>query len=57
MKRWHVEVTGWRYTRRWRVGIRTGEWWIGWRRDFACDQWEINVLGLTAFVLHEGTPR
>lgn len=57
MKRCYVEVTGWRYTRRWRVGFRSGEWWIGVRRSFEADAYEINVFGLTALIPDEGTPR
>lgn len=48
--RYQVMVTGWRYTRWWFVGIRYGEWWIGWRKDFQADGWEINALGLMVFV-------
>lgn len=48
--RWTVEVAGWRHVRRWIVGVRRGEWWIGVRHDFARDGWEINVLGLTALI-------
>ena len=51
--RWRVDVTGWRYTRRWTVGLRSGEWWIGARRDLARDWWEIGILGLTLCRPHE----
>jgi hypothetical protein len=54
--RWTIEVTGWRYTRRWTVGVRRGEWWIGVRHDLPCDCWEINMLGLTILVPDERTP-
>lgn len=55
--RWTVDVPGWRYTRRWIIGVRHGEWWIGARHNFACDWWEIGLLGLTVCVPCEGKPR
>ena len=56
-RRWWVEVTGWRYTRRWIFGIRRGEWWIGFRHDFACDWLEIGLLGLTLCIPTEKEAR
>lgn len=31
-------------------GIRSGEWWIGARRNFQADAIEVNVFGLTLLV-------
>ena len=55
--RWELDVTGWRYTRRWVVGVRSGEWWIGARYDFPCDWLEIGILGLTLCIPAGGTRR
>ena len=56
-RRYEIEVSGWRYTRRLLVGFRRGEWWIGWRRNFQADWWEIAVFGLTVCVPDEKKPR
>jgi hypothetical protein len=43
----------WRRTWRGRVwtwGWRSGEWWVGARRDFAMDALELNFLGLTLMI-------
>lgn len=55
--RWTIDVTGWRYTRRWVFGIRRGERWIGARRNFACDWWEFGIFGLTVAIPDERQPR
>lgn len=39
--------------RYWRLGLLRGEWWIGVRRDFQCDWWHINVLGLSLVLTSE----
>jgi hypothetical protein len=51
-----VPVTGWRFERRWIVGVRRGEWWIGVRRSFSTDATEVNIFGLTILIPDEGTP-
>lgn len=55
--RWRLNVTGWRYTRRWTIGVRRGEWWIGARYNLACDWLEIGVFGLTVAVPAEKARR
>lgn len=42
----------WRYRwgRTYRVGRRTGEWWIGVRRNVPADAWECNVFGLSIMI-------
>lgn len=52
-RRYELEVSGWRYTRRLVLGFRWGEWWIGARRNFQCDWWEIGLFGLTVCVPYE----
>lgn len=32
------------------AGLRSGEWWIGGRRNFPMDMVELNVLGVTLMV-------
>ncbi|MDG4791991.1 hypothetical protein O7626_39955 [Micromonospora sp. WMMD1102] len=56
-RRYEIEVSGWRYTRRLLVGLRRGEWWIGARYNFQCDWWEVGAFGLTVCVPAEKTPR
>lgn len=43
MKHW-TRRTG---RRTWRWGYRSGEWWVGARRNFPMDGLELNFLGLT----------
>jgi hypothetical protein len=56
-RRYEIEVSGWRYTRRLLLGVRRGEWWIGARYDLQCDWREIGIFGLTVCVPNEKTPR
>lgn len=35
------------------VGVRTAEWWIGARRNFATDSVEIGFLGVTWIIPNE----
>lgn len=44
--RWKAQ----RWGRTWIWGFRSGEWWIGARRDFAADGIQYNAFGLTLFV-------
>lgn len=44
--RWQTHRWGWHFV--W--GLRTGEWWIGARRNLMADAIEINALGLTLMI-------
>lgn len=35
------------------VGVRRGEWWVGVRRSFATDAYEVGFLGLTLILPQE----
>lgn len=47
-RRWQTQ----RWGRTWVWGIRSGEWWIGARANFAADATEFNAFGLTLLVGH-----
>ncbi|WP_431935846.1 hypothetical protein [Micromonospora sp. RP3T] len=46
LSRWRRTRWGWS----WAWGWRSGEWWIGARRNFPMDALEVNFLGLTVLV-------
>ncbi len=54
MKTWLQKVTKRRRHRNgWVTGYRTGEWWIGARRDFWAEGVEFCFFGLSLFVPNE----
>lgn len=39
------------------IGIRTREWWVGARYNFAMDAWELGLFGLTMIIPVETVDR